>query len=57
MNDFLAQAVTVVRERFGGKVTYAAVPFEGVDWTPFDIVSVDFASFEGGRTRLSTGRP
>jgi hypothetical protein len=31
----------VVRERFGGKVTYAAVPFEGVDWTPFDIVSVD----------------
>ena len=41
MNDFLAQAVSVVRERFGGKVTYAAVPFEGVDWTPFDIVSVD----------------
>jgi hypothetical protein len=41
MNGFLAQAVRVVRERFGGKVTYAAVPFEGVDWTPFDIVSVD----------------
>jgi hypothetical protein len=41
MNGFLAQAVSVVRERFGGKVTYAAVPFERVDWTPFDIVSVD----------------
>ncbi len=41
INDFLARAVTVVRERFGGKVTYASIPFEGVDWTPFDIVSVD----------------
>lgn len=41
MNDFLGRAVRLVRERFGGQVTYAAVPFEGVDWTPFDIVSVD----------------
>lgn len=41
INDFLAQAVAVVRQRFGGKITYASVPFEGVDWTPFDIVSVD----------------
>jgi hypothetical protein len=41
VNDFLQQAVTKVRERFGGPVTYAAVPLEGIDWTPFDIVSVD----------------
>ncbi len=41
INDFLARAVAVVRERFGGKVTYASIPFEGVDWTLFDIVSVD----------------
>ncbi|HEX4203159.1 MAG TPA: hypothetical protein VHZ51_02960 [Ktedonobacteraceae bacterium] len=41
INDFLARAVVTVRERFGGKVTYASIPFEGVDWTPFDIVSVD----------------
>jgi hypothetical protein len=41
MNDFLAQAVSLARDRFGGKLTYAAVPLEGVDWTPFDIVSVD----------------
>ncbi len=41
INGFLARAVGVVRERFGGKVTYASIPFEGVDWTPFDIVSVD----------------
>jgi hypothetical protein len=41
LNDFLARAVRVVRERFGGKVTYAAIPFEGIDWTPFDFISVD----------------
>ncbi|GAA4519029.1 hypothetical protein [Nonomuraea ferruginea] len=41
VNDFLGEAVSVVRERFGGKVTYASIPLENVDWTPFDIVSVD----------------
>ncbi len=42
LNEFLGRAVTVVRERFGGPVSYASIPsFEGVDWTPFDIVSVD----------------
>lgn len=41
VNDFLARAVAVVRERFGGKVTYASMPFEGIDWTPFDIISID----------------
>jgi len=33
--------VSVVRERFGGKITYAALPSEQIDWTPFDIVSAD----------------
>jgi hypothetical protein len=41
VNDFLGKAVEVVRERFGGKVSYASLPFEGVDWTPFDVVSTD----------------
>lgn len=41
VNNFLARAVAVIRERFGGKVTYASMPFEGVDWAPFDIISVD----------------
>ncbi|ONI81916.1 hypothetical protein ALI22I_37660 [Saccharothrix sp. ALI-22-I] len=41
MNDFLGKAVAVVRERFGGKVTYASIQFEGVDWTPFDFRSID----------------
>ncbi|MER7000462.1 hypothetical protein [Streptomyces sp. NPDC000410] len=41
VNDFLGKAVALVRERFGGKVTYAAVPLERVDWAPFDIMSMD----------------
>jgi hypothetical protein len=41
INGFLGKAVDVVRERFGGKISYASIPFEGVDWTPFDFISVD----------------
>ncbi|WP_329619708.1 hypothetical protein OG357_03545 [Streptomyces sp. NBC_01255] len=41
VNAFLGRAVAVVRKHFGGEVTYASVPLERVDWTPFDIVSVD----------------
>ncbi len=41
INGFLGQAVDVVRERFGGKISYASLPFEGVDWTPFDFISTD----------------
>src|SRR5258708_25666680 len=41
INDFLRRAVGVVRARFGGKVSYASLPFEGVDWTPFDIIATD----------------
>jgi hypothetical protein len=41
INDFLAKAVTAVRSRFAGKVTYASIPPERVDWEPFDIVSSD----------------
>ena len=41
MSDFLRRAVEVVRARFGGSVSYASLPFEGVDWTLFDIVATD----------------
>jgi hypothetical protein len=41
INDFLGTAVALVRERFGGKISYASLPFEGVDWTPFDFISSD----------------
>jgi hypothetical protein len=40
-NDFLAQAVAEIRERFEGRITYASIPFERPDWTLFDIVSVE----------------
>ncbi|MGZ3679558.1 MAG: abortive infection protein [Ktedonobacterales bacterium] len=41
-NAFLARAVAAAREHFAGPVTYASGPWENVDWTPFDIVSVDY---------------
>lgn len=41
INAFLGKTVAVVRERFGGKISYASIPFEGVDWTPFDFIAVD----------------
>src|SRR5947209_14862409 len=39
INDFLGTAEARVRERFGGKISYASIPFEGVDWTRFDFIS------------------
>ncbi|WP_435159436.1 hypothetical protein [Amycolatopsis sacchari] len=65
VNEFLARAVAVVREHFTGKITYAAVPLERVDWTPFDFVSVDlYRSAEiadrfvdGVRSLVAQGRP
>jgi hypothetical protein len=65
VNDFLGQAVSLVRERFGGRITYAAIPLERVDWARFDIVSVDlYRSAEvadqfadGVRTLVGQGKP
>ncbi|MFE1956559.1 hypothetical protein [Streptomyces sp. NPDC059479] len=65
VNDFLGKAVSLVRKHFGGRITYAAIPLERVDWTMFDIVSMDlyrsaevadqFA--EGVRTLVAQGKP
>jgi len=41
LDAFLGDAVAAVRERFGGKVTYAAIQFERVDWERFDIVTYE----------------
>jgi hypothetical protein len=41
LNAFLAEAADTVRGRFGGPLTYAAGTWEPVDWSRFDIVSVD----------------
>jgi hypothetical protein len=41
MNAYLRRVVGAVRPRFSGRVTYASLPIERVDWGPFDIVGVD----------------
>jgi hypothetical protein len=65
INDFLGKAVARVRERFGGKISYASIPFEGVNWTLFDFISVDaYRSIEVAdryrdaiRTLVAQGKP
>ncbi|MEV0842380.1 hypothetical protein AB0I55_22930 [Actinocatenispora sera] len=41
LNAFLATVLDRVRPLFGGPVTYASLPYERVDWTPFDYVAAD----------------
>lgn len=41
LNAFLAEASRAAREAFGGTLTYASVPLEEVDWSPFDFVCTD----------------
>lgn len=41
LDHFLRSAVPAIRERFHGKLTYAAIPFEGVDWDLFDFVTLE----------------
>lgn len=62
---FLAEAADAVRAKFGGKLSYAAGPWEYPDWAPFDFVGVDAyrearnaANFaEQLRPRLVAGKP
>jgi hypothetical protein len=41
LNRWLARLNGAIRQRFGGRVTYASGKWEQVDWSPFDIVAVD----------------
>lgn len=43
INAFLRRAATALRARFGGKLSYASLPLEAVDWGPFDILATDAA--------------
>jgi hypothetical protein len=56
INAFLGQAAAAVRTEFRGKIGYASLPLEGVDWAPFDIVATD-AAYPDARTagRLADG--
>ncbi|OLF19634.1 hypothetical protein [Actinophytocola xanthii] len=65
VNDFLRDAVAAVREHFLGRITYACIPFERVDWSLFDIMSVELIRSaevadqfaEGVRTLVAQGKP
>ncbi|RSN45045.1 hypothetical protein DMC64_19475 [Amycolatopsis sp. WAC 04197] len=65
LNDFLGDAVAGVRRHFRGKVTYACIPFERVDWSLFDIMSVELIRSaevadrfqEGVRALVAQGKP
>ncbi|MEW2124516.1 hypothetical protein ACIOEZ_01385 [Streptomyces sp. NPDC087866] len=65
LNPFLREAVAAVRARFGGRVTYAAVQFEGVDWDPFDLMTFELIRSaevagvfrEGVRTLTAGAKP
>lgn len=56
VNAVLGEAVAAVRGRFGGRIGYASLPFEGVDWAPFDVVATD-AGYRDAQTadRLADG--
>ena len=41
LNDFLAKAGDSTRKKFHGKLTYASLVWEAVDWGLFDFVGVD----------------
>ncbi|WP_086667904.1 hypothetical protein [Lentzea kentuckyensis] len=65
LNEFLVRAVEVVREHFLGKITYACIPFERVDWSLFDVMSFELIRSaevadryaEGIRSVVAQGKP
>ncbi len=42
LNRFLAEATQTVRDNFKGPLSYASGAWEGVDWSPFDFIGVDY---------------
>jgi hypothetical protein len=65
LDAFLHVVVATVRERFGGRITYAAIPFEQIDWSPFDFVTVELIRSaevadrfrDGVRALVAHGKP
>ncbi len=65
LDGYLAALVPRLRAVFDGPLTYASLPFEQVDWAPFDYVGVDH--YREARTKdryvemlqpfLATGKP
>jgi hypothetical protein len=66
MKAFLSDAVEGVRQKFKGKISYASLPYEGVDWSLFDFIATDggyrsaaIAPYfqKGIQTLVSQGKP
>jgi hypothetical protein len=58
LGAFLTRAAGNARGVFGGPLTYAALPFEPVDWSLFDIVGVDhYRDSRSGPRYLERLRP
>lgn len=66
MRHFLADIAHQIRQRFKGKISYASLPFEGVDWSLFDFIATDAGHrsaaiapyFQKGiQTMVSMGKP
>lgn len=49
LNDYLVGLTTALRSTFAGPLIYAALPFEPMDWSPFDYVGVDH--YRGARVK------
>jgi hypothetical protein len=41
LNVYLSSLVEAARKSFRGQLTYFSLPFEAVDWKPFDFFGVD----------------
>jgi hypothetical protein len=65
LNAFLTRATRAAREVFNGPLTYAALPFERVDWQMFDIIGINHYWYETAKDRylpaleplLESGKP
>ena len=65
LNAFLARTAAAVRRVYNGPLTYASLPFETVDWCPFDTVGIDHYRMGPAKERyvemleplFATGKP
>jgi hypothetical protein len=66
MKEFLVKTAQLVREKFNGKISYASIPLEAVDWNLFDFIatdgghrSADIAAYfqQGIRALVNQGKP
>ena len=65
LDRLLGELASTARTRFGGPLTYGSGTWESVDWTPFDVIGVDYYmdvltrdTYRQGLRRLrATGKP